>query len=428
MSKFQLIILGIFIVFIISGVVAFATFRGGGSESELPPIAIWGTFPADVFENHLRRINNSMPERINVSYVQKAPDQFSRDFIAALARGQGPDAILIPSDAILPHLDKIIAVPYEAYPQREYLDTYVQAADVYLGQDGLLALPLTIDPLVMYWNRDIHDTSGIATYPRYWEDFSILNQRITLKDQNGNIRRSSVALGEFVNITNAREILGSLILQTGNPITHYGQDGLESSLNDFSTADISSAVGFYSKTVNSADPNYSWNRSLPESKTAFLSGLLSTYFGFASELQDIRVKNPNLNFDVAPLPQFRSGRAVSYGRLYGLSIVRTTPYPNSAFQIMSILSSPTFLKQLSDSLYTPSVRRDVIANGSNDPYLTIFNQAALTSRTWIDADPAQSRALFRSMIESITSGTKTTQEAIDDAGDQYDILLRQAVQ
>ena len=95
---------------------------------------------------------------------------------------------------------------------------------------------------------------------------------------------------------------------------------------------------------------------------------------------------------------------------------------------MSILSSPTFLKQLSDSLYTPSVRRDVIANGSNDPYLTIFNQAALTSRTWIDADPAQSRALFRSMIESITSGTKTTQEAIDDAGDQYDILLRQAVQ
>ncbi|MCD5396682.1 MAG: hypothetical protein LRZ98_00730 [Candidatus Pacebacteria bacterium] len=41
---------------------------------------------------------------------------------------------------------------------------------------------------------------------------------------------------------------------------------------------------------------------MPNSRDVFLSGKLATYFGFSSELRGLRLKNPNLNFDIAMVP------------------------------------------------------------------------------------------------------------------------------
>jgi hypothetical protein len=57
---------------------------------------------------------------------------------------------------------------------------------------------------------------------RSWDEFSKIIPKINQKDANANIRRSAIAMGEFVNINNARELLGILLIQAGNPITAYG--------------------------------------------------------------------------------------------------------------------------------------------------------------------------------------------------------------
>ena len=49
---------------------------------------------------------------------------------------------------------------------------------------------------------------------------------------------------------------------------------------------------------------------------------------------------------------------------------------------------------LSQSMYLPPVRTDLIAAGTSDPYITIFDQAALVARSWIDADPSVSTGIF----------------------------------
>jgi ABC-type glycerol-3-phosphate transport system substrate-binding protein len=70
------------------------------------------------------------------------------------------------------------------------------------------------------------------------------------------------------------------------------------------------------------------------SKSLFLSGSLATYFGFASEYYDLKNKNPNLDFDVAPLPQAKGERrAATYGKMYGFSIVHTTPNPAVTYNV-----------------------------------------------------------------------------------------------
>lgn len=430
MSKFQIIILSVFVLFIIIGVAAFATYKGANTQTQLPPISVWGTFPSNYFNDYITNLNNTLVNTVTINYKQISQEQFSDEFVKALAKGQGPDAILVTTDLLLPHSDKLALVPFSVVSQRSFMDTYIRQASLYINANGIMALPFTVDPLVMYWNRDSFDSSGIATYPKTWDELSSLIPKLTVKDQNGNVRKSAIALGDFSNIDNAREILGTLLLQSGNPVTQFTQDGIyDSTFSASEAGNISPALQFFVQFADPSSVAYSWNKSLPNSKSAFLAGSLATYFGFASELKGMREKNPNLNFDVALMPQARGGAVKSvYAKMYGLSLVRSSSRLDAAFQILTTISQPQYLSELSARLYLPSVRRDVIAKGNDDPYITLFNEAALVSNSWLDVDPQQSRRIMSNMIESISSGRKTVYQSIQDAGDEYDILLRKATQ
>ena len=58
--------------------------------------------------------------------------------------------------------------------------------------------------------------------------------------------------------------------------------------------------------------------------------------------------------------------------------------------------------------------------------IVIFDQAALVSKTWLDADPVQSNQIFGSMIDSITSGQSSIYQALGDGSSQYNVVLQQA--
>jgi ABC-type glycerol-3-phosphate transport system substrate-binding protein len=428
-SKFQLIVLSLFILFIVGGVALFATYKGNSGSTTLPAITIWGTFPKDKFDGYIAKINSGLAQPYQITYVQKAQDEFLTDFIAALARGSGPDAVLIPSDMLLPSEDKLTIIPYTALNQRTFIDTYIDEARVYLSPQGVLGIPFSIDPLVMYWNRNMFNAAGIAQPPKYWSDFSVLNKRLTVKNSAGTINVSAVALGDFSNVTNAREILGTLMLQSGNPVTTFDQyGGVASALDPAYPKSPVPAVTYFTQAVNPSDPNYSWNHSWPDSKTAFASEKLATYFGFASELYTLRNKNPNLNYDVAPLPQYKSGGvAAVYGKLYGFSIVKQSQVPGAVLQILAAITQPNYLVNISNDMYLPSVSRAIIAAGSSDPYITIFNSAALIAHTWLDADPNQSSQILGDMVTAITSGQKSIYQAVSDASQQYQALINQSL-
>lgn len=428
-TKFQVITLIIFIVFIIAGVVMFATYKGSQSEQSLPPVTMWGTFPKDKFDQYVLKVNNALPQQFNIRYEQVSAQSFLNRFVSALAKGAGPDAILVEADIILPLQDKLTPIPYDLYPQRAFIDQFIDEAQVYFGSAGLIGIPFSVDPLVMYWNKDSFNAAGIPLPPKYWDELRVVNKKLTAKDDNGTVTRSGAAMGDFSNVTNARELLGSLILQSGNPVTGPSErGGLKSLLKSTGERSPTAAVTFFTQFVDPSDENYSWNHSWPDSKTAFVSGKLATYFGMASELFALRNKNPNLNFDVSPIPQYRTGGvAATYGKIYGFSIVKQSQVSNAAYQMIYTLTSPQFLSEISNVMYLPSVSRAVIAAGSKDPYISRFNEAALISRTWRDADSSVSSKIFGSMVQAITTGRKSVAEALDDASEEYDAALQQAV-
>lgn len=434
MSKFQIILISTFVVFIILGVVLFANYKGSNNQTELPAITIWGTFPSQLFDEYVSKVNVKLPQQIKITYTQIEEADFDKTFIEALARGQGPDAILIAQDLLHKHEDKVIPIPYTVLSQRDFQNTFIKQAELYLTQNGSLALPFLVDPLVMYWNRDTFTNAGLATYPKYWDEFTSLNTKLTQKDTNSNIRKSAIAMGEFKNILHAREILGALFLQSGNPVTIKENQG------DSSTPVLSSAIGnssyigldtaipalnFFTQFSDPSSANYSWNRSLPNSRSAFLSGNLATYFGFASEINDLRQKNPNIDFDIAPLPQAKGAKnRATYGMMYGLSIVRSTKNANSTYSVLNFLLTTDAMKELVTLSYLPPVRRDMISQGSTDPYLSIFYDSALISKGWLDTNKIESNRIFQNIVESVTSGRKSVSQALQDGNSEFDITLK----
>jgi ABC-type glycerol-3-phosphate transport system substrate-binding protein len=436
MTKFQAAIIGIFVLFIFIGVAVFATYKGNSTSQTLPQVTVWGTFPATTFNQLVAAINITQPQALRINYTEMTPAQFDKTFIETLARGGGPDAVLLPQEMLLKHIDKVVAIPATVMTDRTFLDTYIDEANNYITPNGILALPFTIDPLMMYWNKDIFTNAGIPTYPKFWDELDQYGKFLTVKDNNSNVRRSSVALGEFRNVTHAREVLGSLLMQAGNPVlrvtTEAGANGPVSvaqstlalgEINGLNSA--SNALTFYNQFSNPASGSYAWNRSLPQSKSAFLSGTLATYFGFASELAGIRAKNPNLNFDVAGFPQARKGQLrVTYGTMYGLSIVRSTPDATATYNVLSNLFTPDAVVKLMSSTYLPPVRRDTIAQGNSDPYLANFYDSALISKGWLDPNPQGTSDILQEMVESVTSGRKVNFEAIKDADTRLNLLIR----
>ncbi len=410
MSKFQVIVLAIFVLCIVGGVTAFALFKGSTNQVQLPSITLWGVLPSDTFNSFVTQINSTGGNLLKINYVQKDPTTFNQDFVQALARGTGPDAILVSQDMILENEDKLLLIPYTALPQRTFLDTYIPEANLYLRTDGITALPFAIDPLIMYWNRDTFTNAGIATAgtisnPLHWSQFPTLVSKITQKDDNANIHKTLVALGQFSNIDHARDVFGTLLLQAGNMVTGRSatDNSVLSALGDGvyqGTNSSSDALSFFIRFTDPTDPLYSWNRSLPDSESFFLSGNLAMYFGLSSELNNIRSKNPNLNFDVAPMPQPDPQANVgqvrtTFGRLYGFSLVKSSPNASAAYSILSQLITPTALVEWTKLTYLPPVRRDMIAAGTTDPNLAIFYDAALISKGWLDPNPVSTAQIMQ---------------------------------
>ena len=427
MTKFQIIVLAIFVACIIGGAIAFATFKSKSSTT-LPSVTIWGTLSNDTISRYVQEINLARSQQLNINYVEISQANWNSAFINALAKGQGPDVVLLPQDMLSRYTDKVVPIPYNILAQRDFMNTYVGGADLYLGTQGVLAVPILIDPMVMYWNRDLFNNAGLAGYPQYWDLFPGLVPKLTQKDANSNIQKSTIALGEFANVPHAREIFGSLLLQLGNPVTVSTSNGLTSTLGNSSAYagenSTTEVLNFFTQFADPSSPDYSWNRGLPSADSDFLSGNLAVYFGFASEINQLRNKNPNLNFDAAPMPQVRTGSVkADYGTIYGLSVVRSSTNPTNAYSIIQILTNPSNLSSLVGLTYLPPARRDMIAGGTTDPYLSIFYNAALISKSWADTDPTQSNAIFESMVESVTSGAKSTHGAIQDTDDQFNLSL-----
>lgn len=430
-SPFQLILLVVAAVAIVGGVLLFAFNRRESSRaSEL--VTIWGTMPSVDFIAVVDNLLERDRKAVNVQYQQFPVETFEKQLVEQLAAGTGPDLILLPQDLIVRHQNKLLPIPYEFYPERSFKDVFIEEGELYLSDTGVLGVPFTVDPLVMYWNRSLFTRAGFSEPPREWSKLLEIIPQLTVKDSTLAVTKAGVALGEFRNIDNAKEIFTALLLQAGNPviikIKEEGQEEYkyESILGErlgYATRPAEAALNFYTQFSNPSKAVYSWNRSLPSSAEMFVAGDLAIYFGFASEFDEIRKKNPNLNFDVAVLPESGNGAISTYGKMQAFSIIKTTDNFEAAFNTIVRMTEPQTLAFLSDHLLLPPVRRDLLNGTADNAIMTVFYNSALRSKGIYDLNPEETNKILQDMVESYITGRTRGLEAINEADNLLQDLI-----
>ena len=431
MSNFKIILIAIFLVFAIVGVLIFSGVIPVGNQSGVSgasgSVVIWGTIDARKFNKLLEDVNRNN-RNLTISYIEKYPQKFDKELTEALAVGRGPDIFLLSNDSILLHMDKVFPIPYQSFSASDFRRIFIQEGELYFGSDGIWAYPLTIDPMVMYYNRDMLDSAGIASPPKRWDEFYALTPLLTSKDASSNITKSTISFGGFDNIDHAKDIISMLLLQLGNPIITQKDNIFISAFNSALNLPVKPATAvldFYTDFSDPLSEVYSWNRSLVSSRDAFISGDLAFYFGYASELFPIQQSNPNLNFDITKIPQPKNANSnITIGRIDALAVSRASQNLNSAFVVTSMLSAQDFSQNLAIALSLPPVRRDLLLNTPGGAYLPIFYDSALQSRGWLDPSPEDTDQIFREMIEDVITGKSKSSEAASMVDGRLNLLLR----
>jgi len=425
--------MGVLVFSAIVGVFVFATYTSKNTAATIGPVLVWGTLPKVNMDAALTVINQSEQGLKNLTYVEKSPSTLVAELSSAIATGAAPDLVLA-SQEELHSLSKFIApIPVSTLPVRTFQNTFIQEGSVFLTPDGTgyYGVPFLVDPLVLFSNRSILSSSGIAKPPATWEALIGLVPNVALFTPTRQVTRALISLGTYDNVHSARAILASLFLQGQVPLSSYLSSGaLVADLGSKSSTEGAppgrAVLGFYTQFADPSKVSYTWNASLPDSERMFLTGDLALYPGYASRARYLQQANPNLNFDVAPLPQPATATLKSvYGLVYALMIPRGARNSTGGYQAAVLLTSP--LEQAAAATHTglaPAVL-NLLASAPPDPIAAVTYAEALYSKGWMSPAASDVDRVFSGMIGNVITGRSPLTAALASAEQSLNALLQQ---
>jgi len=432
MSNFQTILVAVFLAFFVFAVLIFSgilKIGGSSSTSDKPQgkIVVWGTFNNPELFKVFQTATDGNSD-LNITYVIKPASTYEQTLIEAFANGTGPDLFLITPDMVQRFENFIYKIPYASYAQKTYRDAFIDGADVYLDPEGSLGFPIVVDPMVLYYNKDLLANEGLSSPPVYWNELFPLSGSLIKKRNDGTITQGMIALGRYDNVTHAKDILATLLLQNGNPIIKRTTNGYQSVLNENSmslpVAPFETILEFFTEFSNPSNDVYTWNRALPESIDMFTGGKLAFYLGRASELFKIESINPNLSFDVASMLQTQGTNIKrTYGDIYAISVNKKSTNISSAFSVAGMLSA-TKAEDFAAAVSLPPATKSLLSKKPTDPYLFTFFNSAITTRTWLDPYSDSSDTIFNELIENILSNRLSVSDAINKAQNQLSLIIK----
>lgn len=398
-------------------------------------LEIWGIL--DNSEIFLPIINNFQKQYpyININYSLKDKNTYHEDLLKAFGDNQSPDMFMLWNSNIPYYENKISSLDLKKDKDLNLFDldqTYPQIAKNELLKDNyLFGIPLYIDNLALYYNKDIFNYYNIALPPATWEEVLNLISRLRRINNQGQITRAAIALGTPYNVQWNFDIISALMMQYGSNIVNI--DTKQASFydyikyNDKNIRPGEEALKFYTQFSDSRSSFYTWNDNFTNSVIAFSKGETAMLIGYNQAQKIIEEYNPNLNYDIASLPQFSSNSSkINYGDTMTLVVSQNSKYSKECWQFLKFLAQ----KNVSEFYYVqtknPPARLDLIQNYINEPTNGIFIRQILTTQNWHQYDFQEITKIFQEMIEDITNKGKSPIEAITTAVNRINFFWNKA--
>ncbi len=371
---------------------------------------------------------------VHIVYTQEDAsniNNYPSDLLQALAAGTGPDIFAINNSWLPQYLDKATSAPPSIINFTDFKNTFVTVATQdFTKNQQVYGVPLSVDSLGLYYNKDLLGTAGIATPPQTWDQLSADVQKIRQQNSAGYFTRSGVAMGTNANVNRAVDILYLFMLQDG--AVPYSSDGttpeFDQTVNQNGTTvnPGETALNYYTSFANPSSPNYNWNAQSDYSIDAFANGRAAFLFSYSYTRATILQKSPNLNFDVAPVPQpTLSNPSVNFANYWGEVVSKQSQYPQVDWDFLKFLISKPELDKYYASAQVPASRLDLISVQIQDPNLGVFAHANLTAQDFYRPDQVQMDNIFGQAIDGVILNHQTVQSAMQQAQQQATTLTQQ---
>jgi len=407
-----------------------AVFPGCKEPFKEADLEFWGVFDdSDIYRSLIRDFNEEFPN-VKIRYYKKTYQTYEKDLLEAMATGRGPDIFMMHHTWLPRYEDKIFAVPPDLLTLKEFQNSFVDVVYNDFTTDGYIAaLPLSIDTLALYYNKDIFNTAGIPQPPSTWEKLLDDVEKLTIKDERGNIIRAGAALGTARNINRSTDILSLLMLQSGAQMVDL--KAKRAVFNQSVSVDKESfvpgeyALQFYTDFADPMKSIYTWNTRMHYSIDAFYEGKTAMMFNYSYHIPTIRAKAPYLNFAIAPMSQIEtSNKIVNYANYWGMTVSHNCQSPQEAWEFIVWLTKKENSQKYLEITKKPTARRDLITWQKDDPDLGVFAEQSLTAHSWRQVDNLSIEQYFADMIESIVLGKATIGEAVNRAANQVTLLMQ----
>lgn len=429
--------------YVLVGVIVFVVFislililGSGRTNVGQASLEFWGVYDdRQAFAKTIRAFQQ-VEQGIKVNYRQFSYEDYEKALIDALAAGTGPDLIMIHHTWLAKHREKLSPMPKDSgsdeikYPtavdyQREFVD--VVNRDL-VFQNQIYAVPLYVDTLALFYNKDMFNTAGITKPPQDWDEFNKDVELLTKFDNRGNIIQAGAAIGTARNINRSTDILAALMIQNGTKMTNDTGSSATFTRSVNSVRVGENALQYFTDFANPTKTVYTWNESQNYSVDAFIEGKVAMMFNYSHQIPIIRGRFDRLNFSVAPMPQFSELDAKNYANYWAVGVSNTSAKKAAAWRFLNYLSSRDGSLMYVTDTERPSARRDLIDLQRNDPRLGVFAVQALSAKSWVQIDNNAIDQIFADMIEDVNYKRQKVLAALRAAESKINVLMSKKTQ
>jgi multiple sugar transport system substrate-binding protein len=426
------------------------------SLSAQQELNIWSVIDdEDVYHDIIATFRKSYPYA-TIKFRRYRLEEYEEELLNAMAEDRGPDIFMVHNTWVGKYVPKIQPSPLTVKVaqqvvtgtvkkevsmqvrdqktvsptslRREFVDVVPQDAIrmVDVAPEGskpemaerVVALPMSVDTLALYYNKDLLNAAGIATPPETWEQFQNQVRELVETDDLGEIVQAGAGFGTGSNVERAPDIVSLLMMQNRTVMTNnsgYPQfDKTPREISDqVDEAPGIQALKFYTDFADPGKNVYTWNNEQPNSLDAFIQGTSAFFIGYSYYLPQIRANAPKMNLGITEIPQIAGNPEVNYANYWLWTVSKKTKSPDLAWHLVNNMTGEEQAPIYLDEAKRPAARRALLEAQFEDPDIGVFATQVLTAKSWfIGVDPKAMETAMIDMIDSIVEDGMEIKDAI----------------
>ena len=434
-NKKLIIIVAIVLFLLLAGVGSFlllSKVKDNNNNAENIELVYWGLWePSSVMQPLIDEYESTHPG-VNILYSQQTFSNYESRIFTRLQQASSstepaPDIFRIHNTWVPKYYSYLSPLPANVMTRDQYSDIFYPTAlsDFTAKDDKLYAIPLEIDGLVVFYNKQLLSDAGFSEPPTDWDSLADLAHKLTKKDSSGEITQAGLAIGTSRNILHASEILSFLLLQEGVEIIDSTRTNV--TLN---TTKVESVLNVY--TGFATGKQAVWSSDLRYDLEMFYSGKLGMMIAPSWRAFDIILSSPTIEFGMATLPQLEANQEkVYYSTYWGDAVNKSSDNTEAAWDFINFLAQKeNMMAKFSNeskirAFGEPYSLVELNSSMSGNSYLTAIAEMAPYMKSWQMGDETIVKQTLNQLITSIVEDGQDPATALKNAQDDINDQLAQ---